>query len=143
MQPRSEAVHPCFIHISESGLVGTPTRCYLTAAEAGVCGTLLLLPHCPGSADVLLGGRSDFSTLSVSQFILSIFSDLVTPNPCLLLNCSLGLRSSLRQKGTIPTEARSQSLLPAASPSPMAAGSQNLALRIRLRPVTAGAQAHP
>lgn len=105
--PALKLFNPRFIRIIlrslNLGPSGTPGCCYLTARKAGICGSLLILPHCPGSADLPLGGRSGFSTFSVSQFIQPLrFSDLVTSQPCLLLHCSLGELAVLARRALFP-----------------------------------------
>lgn len=135
--PDVKQFDPGFIHTRESGPIGTPVCCGLPAAEPGVWGIPLVLPHCPGSADVLLGGRSDFSTFSVSQFIVSTFSDLVTPHSCLLLNCSLGQLPVFARRALflLKPEVRASSLQ--RHPAPL-----QRALRIRLLLTHSGALAH-
>lgn len=66
-------LYSCHRVTSAWGPLGRPGACCLPpAAKAGLRSALAVLPHRPGCADVFsLGGRSDFSTCSVSQFILS------------------------------------------------------------------------
>lgn len=92
-------------------------RRYLAAAHGGSCSALSALPHPPGHAAFSLGGRSDFSTFSVSRFVLSALILRFDHFPASCLTVPWAHVQS-PPTGALPTAARSQNLPLQPRPAP-------------------------